>query len=50
MLHKQNSSSSSVLLADMLVLAGSSVSCSSLFLIISIADVTGINVKKEDTS
>ena len=49
MLHKQNSSSSKMLLADMVLLLGSFMSCSSLFLIISIADVTGMDVKKEET-
>ena len=39
-----------MLLADMAVLLGQSVSCSSLFLMISTADVTGIDITKEDTS
>ena len=39
-----------MLLADMVVPLGSSVSSSSLFLIISIADVTGIVVNKDETS
>ena len=42
--------SSVMLLADMMVLFGSSVSCSSLFLIISIADATGTAVKSAVTS
>ena len=39
-----------MLFVDMVFLLGSSVSCYSFFLIISIANVTGIDVNKEDTS
>ena len=47
---RQNPSSSMMLLANKVVLFGSSVSCSSLTLMTSNADATGIDVKKDVTS
>ena len=50
MLFRQNSSNSRMLLVDKVVLFGSTVSCSSLPLITSIAAVTGMEVKTAVTS
>ena len=50
MLFRQNPSSSVMLLADKVVLFGSSVSYSNLTLITSNADATGIDVKSVVTS
>ena len=50
MLFRQNSSNSRMLLVDKVVLFGSSVFCSSLPLITSIAAATGMEVKSDVTS
>ena len=50
MLFRHNPSTSMMLLADKMVLFGSSVSCSNLSLITSSADATGIDVKSAVTS